>query len=210
MICGACARSLRFWTTTPWCGWTSRKCRAARAKVGRLLGGFSRFPASAPLKFALHVAELGALDVSEGGLMLAGGVADRSSASVLQVADAAGAARAACVESACAAKWLHNQNAATLKPPVFGEMPAWLGGRRAGARPELWVGTSGSFLGSRRAGTPSCCRTGPFARGPAARVALRSRRGGRPGAPAAVVGGATRAGESHLFLVSLAIDLRAT
>ena len=37
------------------------------------------------------------------------------------------------MDPACASKWLHDQNAVTLEPPKFGEMPSWLGGRR------VWV-----------------------------------------------------------------------
>ena len=49
--------------------------------------------------------------------MLAGGVADRASASdALRVADVAGVARAACVDPACASKWLRNRSAVALKP----------------------------------------------------------------------------------------------
>ena len=99
------------------------------------LGASADFPGTGPrLKFAPHVSELRRSTSLKAALMLAGGVSDRASASdALQVADVAGVARAACVDPACASKWLHNQNAVTLKPPKFGEMPSWLGGRR------VWV-----------------------------------------------------------------------
>ena len=99
------------------------------------LGASADFPGTGPrLKFAPHVSELRRSTSLKAALMLAGGVSDRSSASdALRVADVAGVARAACVDAACASKWLHDQSAVTLKPPKFGEMPSWLGGRR------VWV-----------------------------------------------------------------------
>ena len=99
------------------------------------LGASADFPGTGPrLKFAPHVSELRRSTSLKAALMLAGGVSDRASASeALQVADVAGVAGAACVDAACASKWLRSRSAVTLKPPKFGEMPSWLGGRR------VWV-----------------------------------------------------------------------
>jgi 2,4-dienoyl-CoA reductase-like NADH-dependent reductase (Old Yellow Enzyme family) len=99
------------------------------------LGDGADFPGAGPsLTFAPHVRRLRARTNLRAALLLAGGVADAARARrALRVADVAGVARAACVDPACAAKWLRGAESVALRPPAFGRMPARLGGRR------VWV-----------------------------------------------------------------------